>query len=193
MSALKHNKVPEFFFGQLDFLLKYRPNASALRNEAYLIYSHNKTKEWLDNLDDKTKEQYLNDNRREGKKKAKTVLELTNQVLELIEQSKQGDTVEVSQEGDMPVLIGKNINHQFEDGVYKGKVVSVVPGFRKWYNVKYEDDSAIYVYQLYEDYRNESLEIVVEGLQDCWKSDLGTVTGHWCVHFIFIILEIKVE
>lgn len=264
MSALKHNKVPEFFFGQLDFLLKYRPNASALCNEAYLIYSHNKTKEWLDNLDDKTKEQYLNDSRREGvimrkkfqermkaiadkrieaiklrenditkkklklvkkkegftnnilffglwqckedvtfhldqissitekkmalkaqlnfrknvllqkakdknlflfssKKKAKTVLELTNQVLELIEQSKQGDTVEVSQEGDMPVLIGKNINHQFEDGVYKGKVVSVVPGFRKWYNVKYEDDSAIYVYQLYEDYRNGSLEIVVEG------------------------------
>lgn len=66
MSALKHNKVPEFFFGQLDFLLKYRPNASALCNEAYLIYSHNKTKEWLDNLDDKTKEQYLNDSRREG-------------------------------------------------------------------------------------------------------------------------------
>ena len=50
-SALKHNKLPEFFYGQLDFLLKNRPNASALCNEAYLIYSHNNTKEWLDTLD----------------------------------------------------------------------------------------------------------------------------------------------
>lgn len=42
-SVLKHNKLPEFFFGQLDFLLRYRPKASLLCNEAYLLYSHNKT------------------------------------------------------------------------------------------------------------------------------------------------------
>jgi hypothetical protein len=263
-SVLKHNKLPEFFFGQLDFLLRYRPNASSLCNEAYLIYSHNKTKEWLDSLDDRTKEQYLNDSRREGilirqkfqerlkaiegkrieamklkekelaekkqrlvkkkegltndilffglwqskedttfhldqiptkqeklkalkaqlnfrksvllqkpsdkslflfssKKKAKTVPELTKQVLELIEESKLGDVGKCTSEGDMPVLIGKNISHKFENGVYVGRVISIVPGFPNWYNVKYKNDPAIYVYQLYEDYRSGNMEIIVEG------------------------------
>lgn len=59
--------MPEFLFGQLDFLLKYRPNASVLCNEAYLMYSHNKTKEWLNTLDDTTREQYLNECRKESK------------------------------------------------------------------------------------------------------------------------------
>ncbi|CAC5409102.1 unnamed protein product [Mytilus coruscus] len=66
-SVLKHNKLPEFFFGQLDFLLRYRPNASLLCNEAYLLYSHNKTDEWLQSLDDVTRIQLINDSRKEGK------------------------------------------------------------------------------------------------------------------------------
>ena len=66
-SVLKHNKLSEFFFGQLDFLLKYRPNATVLCNEAYLLYSHNKTDEWLQSLDDETKTKFINDSRKEGK------------------------------------------------------------------------------------------------------------------------------
>jgi len=42
---MKHNKLPEFVFGQHDQLLRYRPNATLLTNEAYLMYSHNKTRE----------------------------------------------------------------------------------------------------------------------------------------------------
>ena len=33
-SAKKHNKMPEFVFGQLDHLVTFRPNASILTNEA---------------------------------------------------------------------------------------------------------------------------------------------------------------
>lgn len=42
-STVKHNKFPEFFFGQLDFLLRFKPNATTLCNEAFLIFAHNKT------------------------------------------------------------------------------------------------------------------------------------------------------
>jgi len=64
-SAYKHNKLPEFFFGQLDFLLKYRTNATALCNEAYLLYSHNKTADWLDSLEDTARENLLKESRKE--------------------------------------------------------------------------------------------------------------------------------
>lgn len=62
----------------------------------------------------------------------------------------------------MLFLVGKYVKHTFTDQVYAGKVVSVVPGFCDWYNIKYENDTAIYVYQLEEDYRNGNIEIVVE-------------------------------
>ena len=44
-SVMKHNKLPEFVFGQLDQLLRYRPYATLLTNESYLMYSHNKTRQ----------------------------------------------------------------------------------------------------------------------------------------------------
>ena len=49
LSAKKHNKLPEFIFGQLDHLMHNRPNATALVNEAFIMYNHNKTREWLHN------------------------------------------------------------------------------------------------------------------------------------------------
>lgn len=51
-SALKHNRLPEFVFGQLDQLLRYRPNATVLTNESFIMYSHNKTRHWLASLDE---------------------------------------------------------------------------------------------------------------------------------------------
>ncbi|CAC5385327.1 unnamed protein product [Mytilus coruscus] len=67
-SCLKHNKLPEFFFGQLDFLMKYRPNSTTLCNEAHLLFSHNKTDKWLNNLPASERNQMIEDNRKEGRK-----------------------------------------------------------------------------------------------------------------------------
>ena len=58
-SVIPHNKLPEFVFGQLDFLVRYRPNASALVNESFLMYSMNKTGEWLRMLGENEKEALL--------------------------------------------------------------------------------------------------------------------------------------
>jgi hypothetical protein len=40
VSTLKHNKVPEFLFDQLDYLMKYRPNATTLSNEACIVLTN---------------------------------------------------------------------------------------------------------------------------------------------------------
>ena len=66
-SAMKHNKSPEFIFGQLDHLTSFRPNASVLANEAYLMYVYNKTSKWLKSLDDDEKDILLDDSRKEGR------------------------------------------------------------------------------------------------------------------------------
>lgn len=51
--------------------------------------------------------------------------------------------------------MGKNIEYKFLDGeIYKGLVIFVVLGFLKWYNVKYDGDDVVYVYNLYYDYKN---------------------------------------
>lgn len=47
LSTMKHNKLPEFLFGQLDYIVRSRPNASILANEALILYSFNKTSNWL--------------------------------------------------------------------------------------------------------------------------------------------------
>ena len=42
-SVIPHNKIPERVFGVLDFFLRYRPNASTISNEAFLMFVFNKT------------------------------------------------------------------------------------------------------------------------------------------------------
>ncbi|KAL3885169.1 hypothetical protein ACJMK2_025264 [Sinanodonta woodiana] len=49
-SVIPHNKVPERVFGILDFFLRYRPNATTISNEAFLMFAFNKTSEWLQSL-----------------------------------------------------------------------------------------------------------------------------------------------
>ena len=44
--------------------------------------------------------------------------------------------------------------------MYTGKVIGQVPGFPHWFNIKYDDDEAVYSYKLVEDYRDGNLEIV---------------------------------
>ena len=52
-SVLPHNKLPERVFGQLDWLLRHRSNSSKLANEVHIIYTLNKTGQWLHTHDEK--------------------------------------------------------------------------------------------------------------------------------------------
>jgi E1A/CREB-binding protein len=65
-STMTHNKLPEFVFGQLDQLLRYRPNSTLLANESYLLYSHNKTGKWLDSLSEVERNLMIDKSRKEG-------------------------------------------------------------------------------------------------------------------------------
>ena len=44
----KHNKFSEPVFGYLDRLLRTKPNVSALASEAFVMFSNNKTDQWLE-------------------------------------------------------------------------------------------------------------------------------------------------
>ena len=62
----------------------------------------------------------------------------------------------------MPLLIDKDVEYIFGNGqVYRGHVISVVPGYTSWYNIKYVDDQAVYTCQLRQDYMGGILKIVV--------------------------------
>lgn len=87
----------------------------------------------------------------ENTKKLDTDALKTNLLL-LIESALDVDANEVKQ-GNIPLFVGKSIKHRFEDSTYTGKVISVVPGFPEWYNVKYDNDPAVYAYNLKEDYK----------------------------------------
>jgi E1A/CREB-binding protein len=44
-AVIPRNKIPERVFGILDFFLRYRPNASTISSEAFLMFVFNKTSE----------------------------------------------------------------------------------------------------------------------------------------------------
>ena len=89
---------------------------------------------------------------------------LKKNVLTLVERAAEVDVGEIKH-GSLPLFVGKRIQHTFSGGnVYKGYVISIVPGFPEWYNVKYENDPAIYAYNLREDYQNGDVQIIIENL-----------------------------
>jgi hypothetical protein len=67
-----------------------------------------------------------------------------------------------------PILVGKKVQHTFNEGTHNGKVISTVPGFPDFYNIIYDgeldsegnitDTIAIYTYRLLDDYRAKKLE-----------------------------------
>ncbi|XP_071130463.1 uncharacterized protein [Mytilus edulis] len=59
-SVLPHNKLPEFIFGHLDWLIKHRPNASRLANEAHIVYNVNKTGAWLNRQTEQNVQELIN-------------------------------------------------------------------------------------------------------------------------------------
>lgn len=97
-----------------------------------------------------------------GKYKKLTILELRTNLLELIKSTLIGETTENEVVG-IPLLVGKTVDHKFTDQTYRyrGKVISVIPGFPMWYNIQYEGNQAIYAYNLHVDYEKGDLQIVV--------------------------------
>lgn len=50
-SVAKHNKFSESVFAYLDGLMRYKPHIKTLSAEAYIMFSMNNTKAWLENMD----------------------------------------------------------------------------------------------------------------------------------------------
>ena len=64
------------------------------------------------------------------------------------------------------MLVGRRVRHYFIDkegdrAPSEGRVISTVPGYGDWFNIKYLDDDAIYTYKLLEDMEKGDLEIII--------------------------------
>jgi hypothetical protein len=93
-----------------------------------------------------------------------SVEEMKDNVVQLIRGCLDTPTTERERQ-DAPLLVGKRVEHTFENNMkYTGNVISVVPGFEQWYNIRYDGDEAIYAYNLIEDYKKGDLQILVESL-----------------------------
>jgi hypothetical protein len=60
-SVRKHNKFAESVFAVLDRLLRIRPNATTLTQEAYVMFAFNKTAVWLDEKSPDERNRLLNE------------------------------------------------------------------------------------------------------------------------------------
>ena len=89
---------------------------------------------------------------RNGKRRDLTVDELKAKVVKLVEAALDLAKINPPKENDPVPLSEKKIRHRFDgDKLYKGEVISQVPGYPAWYNVVYEGDNSVYTYQLWED------------------------------------------
>lgn len=59
-STPKHNKLPERVFGYLDYLIKKRLSASAIANEAQIMFVFNKTSDFMTSLSKEEKNEMIN-------------------------------------------------------------------------------------------------------------------------------------
>ena len=77
-----------------------------------------------------------------AKGKALTIDRLTSNVKKLIEDaaSKVVSTENRRTSSRMPILVGKQIKHTFNEGTFNGKVISTVPGFPDFYNIIYDNE-----------------------------------------------------
>lgn len=57
----QHNKFAESVFGYLDQLMRKNPNMSILASEAYIMFTSNKTKQWLDAKSEEEKKYLVED------------------------------------------------------------------------------------------------------------------------------------
>uniref|UniRef100_A0A8W8L2R4 Uncharacterized protein n=1 Tax=Magallana gigas TaxID=29159 RepID=A0A8W8L2R4_MAGGI len=162
----KHNKFAESVFGYLDQLMRKNPNMSILASEAYIMFTSNKTKQWLDAKSEEEKKYLVEDAMKEnGKIKQCSIEQLAANLKKLVSHAYTIQVTESDQEHN-PILVGKHVQHKFVDSDacekwWTGKVVSQVPGYPAWYNIVYDGDIAVYTYQLLEDLKNGNLKITV--------------------------------
>ncbi|XP_060574411.1 uncharacterized protein LOC132732081 [Ruditapes philippinarum] len=263
----KHNKFSETVFGQLDRLLREKPNITILTGEAIIAFSHNKTLDWIMSKPEKERAELCISARKKTKelrqkfkvrvneikiemkrnvelkllkekelqqRKLQKQEELVNEIQlwglwqsqeevdsaisrektktgtlsalkcqlnfrklilkqvsdnksiysfskkvgdkrvnlnieELAKNVKQLVTDSYSkpstQPENSPLLVGQKVRHKFMENnnlvQYIGQVISQVPGYSDWYNIKYSGDPAIYTYQLLKDYSKGDLELLV--------------------------------
>ena len=67
VSVPVHNKMCETVFAQADFLLHSKPNISTIAVESYVMFSFNKTSEWLEEKDKECQEEILRESYKEVK------------------------------------------------------------------------------------------------------------------------------
>ncbi|MEW8340540.1 MAG: hypothetical protein AB2708_11880 [Candidatus Thiodiazotropha taylori] len=67
-SVPKNNKFSETIFGHVDRILREKPNISIISQEAYVMFCHNKTLQWLQSKNTKDKCELLSAARRDVKK-----------------------------------------------------------------------------------------------------------------------------
>ncbi|WAQ97232.1 SPI2A-like protein [Mya arenaria] len=95
-----------------------------------------------------------------------TVEELTENVKKMVRKAYEIDTV---RNPDEQVLVGRNVKHAFmvQDGEhaektwYIGRVISQVPGFPSWFNIKYSGDRSVYSYELLRELKNGDLKLLL--------------------------------
>ena len=80
LSVPRHNKFPERVFALFDALTRFRPVASTLCNEAYIMFSLNKTGEWLISLTENERDKFLQQARSEGPKLKQLYKERTMEI-----------------------------------------------------------------------------------------------------------------
>jgi len=93
-------------------------------------------------------------------KKALTLNDLLKNLKKLVSSSLESPLQSESKSDNVPLLVGKHILHTFEKMSYSGVVISTVPGYPSWYNIKYSGDDAIYSYELQHDYKQGNLKII---------------------------------
>lgn len=79
-SAARHNKFPERIFGLTDSLMRPRPNATEMCNESFIMFTNNKTLEWLEKKSDVERAVMLRDAHRFGPQLRKQYKKRTEEI-----------------------------------------------------------------------------------------------------------------
>ena len=95
-----------------------------------------------------------------GKYKKHLVEKLTENLIHLVLTALQELQSHASKK--VIFLVGNRVSHKFVSGEWVGRVISTIPGFMQWYNIKYNHDDAVYTYKLLEDLNASDLRILAE-------------------------------
>ncbi len=74
---------------------------------------------------------------------------------------------QVESEGNTSHLVRKRVTHKFDipgegEKWFPGTVISQVPGYPDWLNIKYDDEEGVFTYKLLEDLKNGNLKLIID-------------------------------